>query len=387
MRICLINLVIDTNYGGNLQRFALCRFLTKIGHDVTYIPTYSKRYIPSGLKKYLIYLKRFFSKLIGKYHNPINLEKRIEREYAIQMPQIINFIKTYIPCYKKAFTESDGIYEDMKELNNENFDAFIVGSDQIWRSSPKRNIEHFFLDFIHNEKARKIAYAVSFGDNGEGYTHSQITNCGNLIKKFNGISFRENAGLDIAIRFNWTLPNKVPIVLDPTLLLTPNDYNLLLNNSTIKESKHIFCYILDINEQKRELITKISSIINKNVIIIDSLFPNINNDKEIIKLPSIETWLSLVKGADFVITDSFHGTMFSILFNRPFITVLNKNRGTERYQPILHKLKLDNRLLSEEQLSSISKDYITEPINWDYINQVLETERKISTEFLNSQLS
>ena len=379
MKIALINLAVDTNYGGNLQRFALYTVLKEMGHEVSFIPVKFRAYIPKGIKGFFIYIKRYLHKVVGRKGILVFEERERIREYALQLPAVWNFIYKYLSVFPQIFYEDD----DFQKLNENNFDAFIVGSDQVWRSSPGRNIEHYFLDFVKGD-ALKIAYAASFGNAGRGYTDKQIEDCRLLIGKFDAVSLRESIGLEILSKYSWTLRNAPSIVLDPTLLLSQDKYIRLLDLKKNK-GKNLFYYILDINQDKLDLISDIARSLNLESKGIDTLFPNLGKKTSSMN-PSINSWLENFMNSEFVVTDSFHGTMFCLIFNVPFVTIINRKRGTERYYPLIDKLNLREHFISDDELDKVSITSILDNINWKHVNSVIKTEREYSLDFLTNSL-
>lgn len=271
----------------------------------------------------------------------------------------------------------------MEEIGNDHsFDAYIVGSDQIWR--PKYlnwDIENSFLRFDKRKDSIKIAYAASFGVDTWEFTPEQTSNCRELIKQFDFVSVREKSSISLCrhhlgIDAEW--------VVDPTMLLKREDYCRLVANANIKKSEgNLMVYILDTNEAKEELVNKIASCRN--------LVPfNVNSDIENNRIPlekriqpSVESWLRGFIDAEYVVTDSFHCCVFSILFNKPFIVVGNEGRGRTRIDSLLEMLELNGRIVTPK--SNLSET-ANEPICWDTIGKILENERKKSLETLTNHL-
>lgn len=379
MNIALINLPLSSNYGANLQRFALYRTLTKLGNKVTYIPLSCRDNIyPKGLKGFFVYSKRLIKKYIfGHKTVDVLSERKKAKDNAIQMPQIIRFNEEYLNIWDKVYNNFTG----MEELNSKGFDAFVVGSDQIWRFGS--DIEHYFLDFVDDNKI-KIAYAASFGNAGEDYSDYAIKRCSKLLNSFQAVSFREYVGFDIFYRFNWKCQSDPKWVLDPTLLLEADDYRGVYSKYSNSEKKGIFYYILDINNEKLELLQQVSTAIHLKKYGITTLFPNIGKGTKI-TIPSIEQWLRYIDESKFVVTDSFHGTMFSIIFNKPFLSIINNERGNQRYYPLMEKLGLGDRLISEDNLKSFSFNHLHK-IDWELVNKKLQSLRADSINFLKSSL-
>lgn len=148
MKIAIINLGVDTNYGGSLQRYALCKCLTDLGHQPIFIPTHFYVKVPHGMKAILLYVKRIILKYILRRDNTLTVlfEKKCKIDEDINMPVFYDFFRRNVPYYNRIFESLDCL----KELNNDNFDAFLVGSDQVWRASA--NTHYYFLDFVKRGK-------------------------------------------------------------------------------------------------------------------------------------------------------------------------------------------------------------------------------------------
>lgn len=379
MKIALLNLSIDNNYGGNLQRFALCRVLQKEGHEVEFIKSFTKQYYPKFPKNIIKYGIRFLKKIIGM--NVVIFEEKLkELDNNLQMSQTIKFIDKNVPCYKKNFYPGDS----KEELNYVGFDAIIVGSDQVFRAPYNRNNENYFLGFIKNPLIRKIAYGASFGNAGEDYTPELISRCRQDLSLFYRVSLREKSGIDLFKRYGWKTNTNPRLVLDPTLLLNANDYECLIDKNI--DNTGIFCYILDMSNDKLDFIKDVSNKIGKPYTMLDGLFPNLQRGtiKHHIQIPTIGKWLAQIKNADCIITDSYHGTIFSIIFNKPFISIINKERGRERFVFLEEEFGLFGLFIS-----NLSKKFdIDRPfhINWKLVNEKISTIKLDSIAFLKESL-
>lgn len=380
MKIALLNLVIDNNYGGNLQRYALCRALQKEGHEVEFVKRFSVQYYSKFPKNIIKYGIRFFKKSILD-RNTIVFEERLrEWDNMLQLSQTLSFIERNVPCYKKEFYPGDSL----KELNNVGFDAIVVGSDQVFRAPYNRSKENYFLGFITNPLIRKIAYGASFGNSGEEYTSDLIMNCGKDIKKFYSVSLREKSGIDIFKNFGWETKNNPRLVLDPTLLLSASEYENLIDYNGVNNG--VFCYILDMTDEKMSFIKEISQKLSKPYCILDGLFPNLQRGtfKHPILLPTIGQWLARIKKADFVITDSYHGTIFSILFNKPFYSIINCDRGRERFSFLEEEFGLSGMFVSKLPIQfDIDTPF---HVNWKIVNDKISVIKSESISFLKDSL-
>ncbi len=243
---------------------------------------------------------------------------------------------------------------NFESLTEGEYDAFIVGSDQVWRPSYNQHLEQAFLNFTENWKnVKRIAYAASFGVDNWEFTKKQTEECKRLVQKFDFVSVREDTAVNLCKEH---LGIEATHVLDPTLLLSANDYQKLIDGLKISDSPYVFSYLLDESEEKIDILEDISKRLNLPV-------RKIKLEKDISKIPmsklksltypSIQEWLASFAQADFVVTDSFHGTVFSIIFNKPFVVLPNKGRGVARFESLLKDISLENRIFSDFLISDI----------------------------------
>lgn len=333
MRIGIITLPLHTNYGGILQAYALQTVLERMGHEVEILEE-PHEYKRASLKRYI---RRVLKKCIGK-RSVINYEGFMRKWQPKVAIDIDEFINTYIHRrIVKYNTLRDGEY-----------DAFIVGSDQVWRPSYNQHLEKAFLDFTEEWKdVKRIAYAASFGTDEWEFTNGQTELCKKLVQKFDFVSVREDSAVALC-KEKFGIEAKH--VLDPTMLLTDTDYYKIIGDIKISDSPYIFSYLLDENKDKLSILDTVSKKLGLPV-------RKIKLDKDISKIPmsklksliypSVQKWLASFAQADFVVTDSFHGTVFSIIFNKPFVVLPNKGRGVARFESLLKAVGLENRIFSE----------------------------------------
>ncbi|MOA02878.1 Polysaccharide pyruvyl transferase [compost metagenome] len=262
----------------------------------------------------------------------------------------------------------------------------IVGSDQTWRPQYSPNIENFFLDFLEGIEIKRIAYASSFGVDEWEFNEEQTRRSAALAKQFDAISVREDSGVELCRKF---LGVESTHVLDPTLLLEKETYAALYRNKEILGRQGIYTYILDQADWKDQIVETAKQVLCK---------PQYNNQPKVdisnlttenlsdYKMPSLEGWIKGFADADFVITDSFHGTVFSIIFNKPFISLINRDRGASRFYSILDKLGLsDRRLLATFDEKSL-ENLLVKPVNYADVSKKLGALCKNSEFFLNNSL-
>ena len=268
--------------------------------------------------------------------------------------------------------------KEMRSLNNIS-DLFIVGSDQIWNSNLYRAFgEVGCLDYIFNDK-KKIAFAASFGRDCWHGDQIETQNMSIYLNDFDSISVREQCGVDICRNIFGV---KAQRVLDPVFMCDPSVYLELANKSNKNLLRnYIAAYILDIDEHKQKLMNQIESELNIPICVMTDAFDesifdkNAGGIKPFVDI-SCEDWLKIIICSDFVITDSFHGICFAIIFKKQFIAITNRKRGLVRVTELLARLNLSNQLLYEEDLPSGLDKSIFKPISYESVYKLLEEEKK-----------
>ena len=370
MRIAILTLPLHTNYGGILQCYALQTVLQRMGHDVKVLTK-----LQYGTSYYWIYPLAVCKRMLKRYI----LRKDVDilrAPHEIRRKNTDRFVRKYINKYKFRNWTSD---------ITKGFDAIVVGSDQIWRPEYFQPIEYAFLSFLEDSKLKRISYAASFGVDYCAYTTEQLAVCSPLLKRFDAVSVRETSGVELCS--NYFGVDAVQMI-DPTLLLSADDYRLLVNKAKTKPSKgNMLVYILDKTEEKMDLITKIAIERGLNPFWLDS--PDEYNDnlplKEQIKM-SVEQWLRSFDDAEFVFTDSFHGCIFSIIFRKQFLVIGNKERGMSRFYSLLGMFSLMDRLICNEDNGNNLLEKINSKIDYKNIFEKIEKQRIHSLDFIKRSL-
>lgn len=360
MKIGIVTQSLQANYGGILQNLALQRVLKDLGHDPITIDYYHQislyRWLGSTVRSLLLYFskkRRPFARFIETYkiHRNRNIECFLNKNI-----QLTKCVARYKPNL----------------ISRYDLDVVIAGSDQIWRPCYNLNIEDMYLRFVRHYGVKKIAYAASFGTDEWEYSTEQTINCRMYAQKLDAISVRELSAVDLCKKY---LGVDAVVTLDPTLLLTKDYYENLCVCVPKQSISTVVAYILDVNAAKQRIIDFISEeqCASKRVF-------HAKGDSESI---SVEQWLALFRDAKYIVTDSFHGTVFSIIFQKPFLCVGNNSRGTARFKSLLSMFGLEDRLVDINNFSS----YDEQPINWRKVNCILEHERVNSLKFLTRALS
>lgn len=375
MKITILTQPLGHNYGGLLQAYALQRYLKNIGCDVETLDRRSPGNTSIPIKTQLINVIRL---LIGRIKSIPTTKRQL-----LVLKNLAEFRDQRLIMTKTVTSE-----EEIRDYaRNHNIDAFIVGSDQVWRPRYSPSILNFYLDFLDDvsSPAKRISYAASFGVDVWEYQDDVTKRCKTLIKKFDAVSVREQSAVELC---KSKLETDAEWVVDPTLLLEVADYQALIDTCEINYNKDcIISYVLDSGADKRSIANIVSNSINKKVV---SIKPENKisqfRSKDINKCvyPKVEKWLQSIKESRFVVTDSFHGTVFAILFNRPFIAIGNSRRGMARFESLLSHFGLVNRLV--ENSNEVTQELIKEKIDWESVNKIREQQAEHGRAFIQKNL-
>ena len=290
-----------------------------------------------------------------------------------------NFLKMTKICRTK---------EDLIKLNLQ-FDTFITGSDQVWRQLiTGKNALHYFLDFVFKSKKR-ISYGASFGHNYWDGDEITTEKAKGLLGEFDSISVREREGLDILMD-SFGISN-ADCVLDPTLLLNQKDYDELTKYSdNIKpERKYIAYYFLFDsaagNNELEEKMREISKLTNFDTLNVKGKEDQIAGEKCFV-YNSIPNFLDYIKNSSFVITDSYHGVIFSIIYKKDFLCIGKKSKALSRFENLfsLLNINLNGRFLSS--LDEVNKELFSKNLDYKKVHEILEAEKEKSLNFLANSL-
>ncbi len=384
MKIGILTLPLHNNYGGILQNYALQQVLIRAGHEVETINQNNQKPIPK-LRILLSYFKRKMIHFL--FPKKVKL-KTTKEEFAIINRETDRFINKYIQR-----TEIISRKKDFAKIAKEKgYNAYIVGSDQCWRPRYSIFLEMTFLEFVKKRfDIVRIAYAASFGTDQWEYNKDQASKCASLIKLFDLVTVREDSAVHLCKEH---FDVEAHHVLDPTMLLSCDDYiNLIEAEQTPQNEGSLFYYILDPMAEKKALIDHIA---NEQNLIPFTVMPRIQAQirttkdvKEHIEdcvYPPITRWLRGFMDAKMVVVDSFHGAVFSIIFNKPFWVISNAKRGNARFDSLLRLFHLEDRMLSIDNIESAITEW-GNPIDWDRVNIIKEEEIKHSLDLLYLKLN
>lgn len=370
MKIGILTQPFFDNFGGILQAYALQNVLEQqLGHRVIII---NRIFHPIMMQEYILRCLSVVKCLMLKvfcHRDDLQISNPFFYKYSVHKHVASNFIKGNIHVSKPL-----GNDEQLRNyVCKSNFDAIIVGSDQVWRADYSPNITNYFLDFLSEQSSvKRIAYAASFGTHHNPIPKSILPTCVNLAKRFDSISVREKGSVGFMEKTFGLTPQ---CVLDPTLLHTAEFYRKLYKSQPFTDACYIVSYVLDESKETELFVQTVAETFCASVRKVSV------GEKESSRY-NIQEWLQMIDNSVCVVTDSFHACVFSIIFQKPFICFGNKNRGMERFYSLLDPLGLSNRLVSAENYS-----IPTSEINWKQVNERLDQMRILSRQFLEDALS
>lgn len=355
MKIGIVTQPLGFNYGGILQNFALQQVLKRMGHNPVTIDYWFR-------KSWLHYLfstaKTLLLLFIPGERRPFSTRK------SKRCAHTGNFISKNIIRTAEVYSYSCSL------IKTYDFDCVVTGSDQVWRPCyNSATLEDCFLRFVNNDRCKKVAYAASFGVDAWEYTPCQTQSCAELAKNIGAISVREESGVVLCREH---LGVNAVETLDPTLLLSSDDYNAVCSDVPREDNPFIAAYILDDDDEKQEIFNNIS--VEKSMPI-RRFYATRDGGL------SVEQWLAMFRDASFIVTDSFHGTVFSIIYNKDFVAISNSERGASRFESLLSKFRLENRLIKTAGDCNVLKE-----IDWSQVNEAKRILQNKSIEFLNNAL-
>lgn len=357
MKIGILTLPLRSNSGGILQNYALQTVLKRMGHEVYTIDRHNDKSFIYRTSSWILRLFQHY--FLGKQVNTSFYLWLSRKEFLKRNQKFVRFVNSHI-----SKTEYISSNKKLPLIEKYGFDAVIVGSDQVWIPL---YLPWTFLGFLKCD-VRRVAYAAS-GLSNKNILLPFLSEGREQLKKFKGISCRESHGVEICKE---CFGVDAQHVLDPTLLLTQEEYTQLCVNIP-ERNPFLLSYILDENEEKRCFVNKIAMARGLEVV-------NFYNLQDI----GIEEWLSLFRDAAYVVTDSFHGTAFSINFNKNFISITNKIRGNVRFHSLLNMFGLLDRLVDETNLIEFID---LKDIDYNKVNRIKSEEQRKSISFLTNVLS
>ena len=279
---------------------------------------------------------------------------------------------------------------DLKRFNK-NCDTFLLGSDQLFNNNLYNWFDKFMqLDWVSNNKT-KIAYAASFGADYIWGSNDDRAELAYFMQKFDYVAMREQSGVELAKKYYNV---DAALVLDPVFLIEKEQFFKLMAGADVKTSSngYLFAYTLNPTKEKAEALLFSAAHMGLDIRAAGDAALEKRETKDIWGIEttyglSVEEWLVNIAGSDFVITDSFHGTCFSIIFEKPFIAISNSERGASRFSSLLGLLGLEERLIQNETELLEKRELFTEPINYADVKERLLKLKTHSLNWLKTAIS
>lgn len=373
MKIGILTHYIHYGYGGVLQNYALQTVLKSLNHEPVTLRC------AWGKKNDLFHTIRNQLAIIA--HRLLNSDtvSITKKQDAFISKEVEPFIERYLTITP----ENDSTETLYNSAIRENCEALIVGSDQIWRKGFPY-LEECYLNFAQGLDLKRIAYATSFGVAEWEYDKELTARCKDLVSRFDAISVREQSAVKLCEEYLGVKPD---FVLDPTMLLKRDHYIKLFEEAGEKKSEgELFSYVLDKTSEKEAVITTMARRLNKRryecMPEYETSYLNIIKHPQESIYPPLTRWLRSIYDAECVITDSFHGTVFSIIFNKPFYVLVNNRRGAARFTSLLGLFGLERRIISSADNAELDQS-----IDWGKVNSILDEKKKESLAFLQKALN
>ncbi len=368
MKIGLLTQPLGHNYGGILQAYALKTVLERRGHRVVLFDWYSRLEHP--WRELINICKRTILKYVVGKDIPVFYE--LSRKIACR--RLLKFVDDR---FDKRYVRRWG----PKGVSG--LDAVVVGSDQVWRPEYNRGtlIGHNFLDFCQDDDIRRVAYAASFGTDKCEFTDDQIKAFSPLLQKFDGVSVREDSGVRLCRELFGV---DALHLLDPTLLLDREDYMVVSGISASDKPKGgLLLYVLDENESILKFSEELAKEKSLEIFRCNSKYENMEVPLRERIQPPLEDWLRAFYDADFVVADSFHAAVFSLIFAKPFVIIGNEGRGLARFDSLLNKFQCRGNMILSPSEYDPSRSYLP---SQESFRRILAAERLKAFAFIDKSL-
>lgn len=323
MKIGILTFHCAHNYGAVLQCYALQEFLCSIGHDVCVVD-----YKPQYLKESLFSWYKWVSLSPMKTLRKLSWQKKTFGDQLRKNNAFKLFIKDFL--YVKNI--------DLASYKND-IECFVFGSDQIWRKNRNKFDPIYFGCFNGSRGKKLVSYAASMGLSSLTEEDSQMVST--WLASFNGVSVREPQLKEL---LSSLVPANIKVVVDPTLLLNENKWKSIAVLPRSRK-RYILIYQVIFNPATYDFANEVSKRLGIEVIEISSDFILREVNHNIIYDTSPQEFLGWVLNADFVVTTSFHGTVFSLIFNRPFVSIKQNLQSDVRIESILSVCGLSERFI------------------------------------------
>lgn len=380
-KVGILNVQWTDNYGAVLLAYALQSVIESMGYCAEIID-----YRPSAANEQSSLIKRIKKKIVQDGINGV--VNRLFRKIFRKQDNNVNFSSVEkhkkFELFRNNYLNRSIVYQAIHDGDNLDYDLYVVGSDVIWKPDRVLSFESevYFLNFTVNYNCRRIAYAASIGTDDCERLSLIEEKMGGMLQKFDCVSVREKASLSFVQKL---YGRPVQWCIDPTLLIGKDKYDVMLEknglNGAIQEH-YIYLYLFENNQEAIKLANKYSKELNLPIICQCGMPDKINRLLEFSKDDGPIEFIGRIKNADFIITDSFHGTVFSVIYRKQFVT-LSRGKISIRMQDLLERLKLQERYVNNPanaEVDCLSVDYAT-------TEEIIKEWRNESVVWLKSALT
>ncbi len=365
-KVGILTFSYSSNGGSVMQAFALQNTISSMeGYEASIINYTKNHYCKPVIGQ------NVFTKPLSTW-NPKNIIDWCAQilAYPLKMKKYVKFFNQYY----KGFSENSYTREDLAALNDE-YDRFVVGSDQVWNYGSPQVDDTYFLDFV-TDNSKKIAYAASFGR--KSIPDEKRENAKKFISDFASISVREPDGVEIVSDLT---SREATWVLDPSLLLDKKEYHKI--STPPKKKGYVYLYLRQKSKRLEAFAEKLARAHGLSVV---KVFNHWRYGKKGVPMAAVgpHQWLGYIENADYVVTNSFHGICFSIIFEREFyVDFLDKTTTStnSRLEGMLQQFNLSKRCIDDvEDINSLSE------IDYAVVNEHKERRKARSLSYLKSAL-
>lgn len=384
-KVGLVTCYFKHNYGSMLQAYATQKILDDNNIPNETINISNNIDFKKGKRNY--YIKQIFNYtfILSKLGMiKLKLDKKINKELgkniSIRDKQYNNFKKKF------HLTKPYNTYQELTEVCKNKYSDVIVGSDQLWL--PVNVVANYYtLNFVP-DNINKISYATSFGISS--IPKKYLSSYKLFLDRINHLSVREQSGVELVQELS---NNKVKLVCDPTILLSKKEWNTIASPKRLIKDKYILCYFLGKNIEHRKFAERLKKETGYKIV-------SLNHADEYVKYSDIfadikpynigpSEWINLIKNAEYICTDSFHGTVFSLIYNKLFFTFRRYKQNTKvstnsRIDSLLSIVNLNERLLTGTELID---EVIKLEIDYKLVNQQISKFRNDSKKWLLKSLN
>lgn len=387
MKIAILTQPLRHNYGGLLQAYALQTVLRRMGHDPVMADRQEGRPPLRLMCLRLLSWVKCVVRICLFRHSGYVLRNPFVREYECHpscfydSSALDRFADDHIRTSPRPIRSSRVL---RRYMAREGFGAIVVGSDQVWREAYSPHITDYFLAFLPQSfSCRRVSYAASFGISPSDIASKRLPACIRGLQSFDALSVRESSGRDI---LRGVFRRDAAVTLDPTMLLDPADWLQLA--AMEEEPAPVFSlgYILDTSAFKCRIAEDLSARLAVSCRIL-SLAPDGQAGATAFVYRSVPDWLRSFASASYVVTDSFHGCVFAILFNKPFLAIANPGRGVDRFETLLGHFGLRERMVFSYEEYLNRRSSLLSPIDYAPVNARREQLKAASIRWLAEALA